>query len=192
MNNFSMAIELKVMPVATEKYRSTDISGNYADFAKALGGYGERVTEPGEIQAAIRRGIAKTREGPPALLEFITEKAGRRVALWVIRQALTPGPLPAGTLHAARGPIAGKRIATALAGRKELDDPAFMPTRGSAPSTARTRSPTAVNEVNRVGRANARCRHPRRRFARRVARPLIGRRMTAIDPVWPVLRRAGK
>src|SRR5205814_2135822 len=41
-NNFSMAIELKVMPVSTEKYRSTDISGNYADFAKALGGYGER------------------------------------------------------------------------------------------------------------------------------------------------------
>ncbi len=75
MNNFSMAIELKVMPVSTEKYRSTDISGNYADFAKALGGYGERVTEPGQIQAAIRRGIAKTREGTPALLEFITEKA---------------------------------------------------------------------------------------------------------------------
>ena len=75
LNNFSMAIELKVMPVATEKYRSTDISGNYADFAKALGGYGERVTEPGEIAPAIRRGIAKTREGTPALLEFITEKA---------------------------------------------------------------------------------------------------------------------
>ena len=49
-NNFSMAIELKVMPVSTEKYRSTDISGNYADFAKALGGYGERVTEPGQIK----------------------------------------------------------------------------------------------------------------------------------------------
>jgi acetolactate synthase-1/2/3 large subunit len=75
LNNFSMAIELKVMKVATEKYRSTDISGNYADFAKALGGYGERVTEPGEIVAAIKRGIAKTREGVPALLEFITEKA---------------------------------------------------------------------------------------------------------------------
>jgi thiamine pyrophosphate-dependent acetolactate synthase large subunit-like protein len=75
MNNFSMAIELKVMPVATQKYRSTDISGNYADLAKALGGYGERVTEPKEIIPAIRRGIAKTREGTPALLEFITEKA---------------------------------------------------------------------------------------------------------------------
>src|SRR5438034_1022096 len=75
MNNFSMAIELKVMPVSTEKYRSTDISGHYADFAKALGGYDERVTDPGQIIPAIKRGIAKTREGTPVLLEFITEKA---------------------------------------------------------------------------------------------------------------------
>jgi acetolactate synthase I/II/III large subunit len=75
LNNFSMAIELKVMPVATEKYRSTDISGHYADFAKALGGWGERVTEPDEIVPAIRRAMAQTREGTPALLEFITEKA---------------------------------------------------------------------------------------------------------------------
>jgi acetolactate synthase-1/2/3 large subunit len=75
LNNFSMAIELKIMKVATEKYRSTDISGNYAEFAKALGGYGERVTEAAAIIPAIRRAIAKTREGTPALLEFITEKA---------------------------------------------------------------------------------------------------------------------
>ena len=75
LNNFSMAIELKIMKVATEKYRSTDISGNYADFAKALGGYGERVTQPFDIVPAIKRAIAKTREGTPALLEFITEKA---------------------------------------------------------------------------------------------------------------------
>ena len=38
-----MAIELKVMPVSTEKYRSTDISGDYAALARAFGGYGERV-----------------------------------------------------------------------------------------------------------------------------------------------------
>ncbi len=46
LNNFSMAIELKVMAIATEKYRSTDISGNYAQMAQAFGGYGERVTDP--------------------------------------------------------------------------------------------------------------------------------------------------
>src|ERR1700694_4350826 len=82
MNNFSMAIELKVMPVSTEKYRSTDISGNYADFAKALGGYGERVTAPGEIAPAITRGIEQTKKGVPALLEFITckETAVSRIA----------------------------------------------------------------------------------------------------------------
>ena len=75
LNNFSMAIELKVMKTATEKYRSTDISGNYADFARALGGWGERVTQPDDIVPAIKRAVATTREGRPALLEFITEKA---------------------------------------------------------------------------------------------------------------------
>lgn len=74
LNNFSMAIELKVMPVSTEKYRSTDISGDYAAMARAFGGYGERVTAPGEIIPAIKRGIEQTRNGTPALLEFITCK----------------------------------------------------------------------------------------------------------------------
>jgi acetolactate synthase-1/2/3 large subunit len=77
MNNFSMAIELKVMPVSTEKYRSTDISGHYADMAKAFGGYGERVTDPAQIKAAIQRGIEQTQAGKPALLEFITAKETR-------------------------------------------------------------------------------------------------------------------
>ena len=74
LNNFSMAIELPIMQVATEKYRSTDISGNYAEMAKAFGGYGERVTDPGDIRAAIARGIEATEAGQPALLEFITDK----------------------------------------------------------------------------------------------------------------------
>lgn len=74
MNNFSMACEIPIMQVSTEKYRSTDISGNYADMAKAFGGYGERVTQPSEIIPAIKRAIRKTEEGTPALLEFITAK----------------------------------------------------------------------------------------------------------------------
>ena len=73
-NNFSMAIELKVMPVSTEKYRSTDISGHYANFAKALGCYGERIESPKDIVPAIKRGIEATKKGQPALLEFITSK----------------------------------------------------------------------------------------------------------------------
>ena len=74
LNNFSMANELKVMPVSTEKYRSTDISGDYAAMARAFGGYGERIERPEDIIPAIRRGIAATKEGKPALLEFITSK----------------------------------------------------------------------------------------------------------------------
>ena len=72
LNNEAMAIELNVMPVATKKYRSTDISGNYADFARALGGYGERITRPQDIIPAIKRGIEQTQNGVPALLEFMT------------------------------------------------------------------------------------------------------------------------
>ncbi|MEE9279440.1 MAG: thiamine pyrophosphate-dependent enzyme, partial [Myxococcota bacterium] len=73
-NNCSMAIELPIMPTSTETYRSTDISGNYADMATAFGGYGERVSAPSEIVGAIKRGIQKTQDGTPALLEFITGK----------------------------------------------------------------------------------------------------------------------
>jgi thiamine pyrophosphate-dependent acetolactate synthase large subunit-like protein len=74
LNNFSMAIEIPIMPISTEKYRSTDISGNYAEMARAFGGYGERISEPNEIIPAIRRGIEQTKAGKPALLEFLTCK----------------------------------------------------------------------------------------------------------------------
>jgi acetolactate synthase-1/2/3 large subunit len=62
------------MPVSTERYRATDISGDYAAMARAFGGYGERITDPADIIPAIQRGIEQTRQGNPALLEFITSK----------------------------------------------------------------------------------------------------------------------
>ena len=74
LNNFSMAMELPIMPVSTERYRATDISGDYAAMARAFGAYGERVTRPEEIIPAILRGIEQTQQGVPALLEFITAK----------------------------------------------------------------------------------------------------------------------
>jgi thiamine pyrophosphate-dependent acetolactate synthase large subunit-like protein len=74
LNNFCMAIELKFMPISTQKYRATDISGDYAAMARALGAYGERIVAPNEIVPAIRRGIEATQNGKPALLEFITAK----------------------------------------------------------------------------------------------------------------------
>ena len=77
-NNSVMAAELGVMKFSTDKFQSTAISGNYADFATALGCYGERVTEPGAIVPAIKRALAKIDEGQPALLEFITERQSPR------------------------------------------------------------------------------------------------------------------
>lgn len=74
LNNFSMAIEIPIMPISTEKFGSTNISGHYADMAKAFGGYGERVSEPSEIIPALKRGIAATEAGTPALIEVLTCK----------------------------------------------------------------------------------------------------------------------
>jgi acetolactate synthase-1/2/3 large subunit len=74
LNNSAMAIELPIMPVATEKYRATDISGDYAMFARALGCHGERVTEAAEIVPALRRALTAIEAGQPALVEFITAK----------------------------------------------------------------------------------------------------------------------
>ena len=91
LNNFSMAIELPIMQVATAKYRSTDISGNYADFARALGGYGERVTEPEQIVPAIKRGIEQTREGTPGPARIHHRKGGRRLQVWLRRTLVKPG-----------------------------------------------------------------------------------------------------
>ena len=73
-NNFSMAIEIPIMPVSQEKYGAIEISGHYADMAKAFGGYGERITDPNDIVAALARGIEATQNGQPALLEFITDQ----------------------------------------------------------------------------------------------------------------------
>jgi acetolactate synthase-1/2/3 large subunit len=73
-NNFCMAIELAGLPVATEKYRSTDITGNYSEMARAFGGYSERVEKPADVVPAIKRAIQKTKQGKSVLLEFITAK----------------------------------------------------------------------------------------------------------------------
>jgi acetolactate synthase-1/2/3 large subunit len=69
-----MATEDDDMVLSRRRYGSTDISGNYSEFATAMGGYGERVTEPDQILHALVRGIRMTREGTPVLLEFITAR----------------------------------------------------------------------------------------------------------------------
>jgi acetolactate synthase-1/2/3 large subunit len=67
-----MAMEFDAMETSRHKYGSTDISGNYMEFARAFGGYSERITEPQQIAHALVNGINATKEGRPVLLEFIT------------------------------------------------------------------------------------------------------------------------
>ena len=77
LNNSAMAIELDQMPIATDRFRATDISGDYAAFASSLGAHGERVVQPEEIVPAIRRGIAATEAGEAAVIEFMTSRETR-------------------------------------------------------------------------------------------------------------------
>lgn len=73
-NNKGMATELGSLPNAISAYNATQITGDYAAMATAFGLYAERISDPAEIRAAIERGIRKTREGTPALLEFMTRQ----------------------------------------------------------------------------------------------------------------------
>ena len=75
LNNFSMAIELKVMPISTEKYRSTDISGDYADDgARVRRLWRARHRAVGDRPGDQARHRSRRSNGVPALLEFITGK----------------------------------------------------------------------------------------------------------------------
>jgi len=73
-NNSSMAIETRHMGLSHEKYRARDLGGSYADLAKDLGGWSERVEHPGQIGEAILRARRQTAEGRACLLEFITSE----------------------------------------------------------------------------------------------------------------------
>ncbi len=64
-------------PAASERYRIEVLGGDYAELARALGGYGERVEKAAEVKPAIERGLAHAAQGKPALLEFITSEEGR-------------------------------------------------------------------------------------------------------------------
>jgi len=72
LNNSSMAVETKHMKTSHDLFRTRDLRGNYADIAKALGGWSERVSNPEQIKDAIGRARKVTESGRAALLEFVT------------------------------------------------------------------------------------------------------------------------
>jgi acetolactate synthase-1/2/3 large subunit len=69
-----MAAETHSMHASHERYGTMNILGNYSEIAKSLGGWSERVEEPGQIVSALERAHKITQDGKAALLEFVTSK----------------------------------------------------------------------------------------------------------------------
>jgi acetolactate synthase-1/2/3 large subunit len=74
LNNNFMAAETHSMHASHERYGTMNILGNYSEIAKSLGGWSERIEEPGQIVSALQRARKVTDEGKAALLEFVTSK----------------------------------------------------------------------------------------------------------------------
>jgi acetolactate synthase I/II/III large subunit len=74
LNNSSMAIEIPHMKLSHEKHKARDLGGSYANLARDLGGWSERVEDPSQIGEAILRARRQTEEGRACLLEFITSQ----------------------------------------------------------------------------------------------------------------------
>jgi acetolactate synthase I/II/III large subunit len=72
LNNSTMAIEIPHMKLSHERHKARDLGGRYADLAKDLGAWSERVADPGDIANAILRARHATQDGQTALLEFMT------------------------------------------------------------------------------------------------------------------------
>ena len=72
LNNGAMGNYHNLIPKAVERYGTKYLTGNYSEVARGLGAHSERIDKPEEVAPALKRGIAATREGTPALIEFMT------------------------------------------------------------------------------------------------------------------------
>ena len=82
LNNGVMTHYYDHMPYATERWNSNALGGEYAEVARGLGAYGEKVSDPDEIAPAIQRALAANREGQPALLEMKTKEEENISRYW--------------------------------------------------------------------------------------------------------------
>ncbi len=66
LNNSTMAIEIPHMKLSHEKHNARDLGGNYANLARELGGWSERVDDPAKVADAILERSGKRRMAAPA------------------------------------------------------------------------------------------------------------------------------
>ncbi|MCZ6679055.1 MAG: thiamine pyrophosphate-requiring protein [Candidatus Poribacteria bacterium] len=76
LNNSALGGYEHHMPIATKRFGTKFLSGDYAKVAEGLGGYSERVENPADIIPAIHRAQKEIDGGKPALLEVITREEG--------------------------------------------------------------------------------------------------------------------
>jgi acetolactate synthase I/II/III large subunit len=74
LNNSTMAIEIPHMKLSHEKHHARDLGGSYANLARDLGGWSERVEDPSQVGEAILRARRQTEESRACLLEFVTNE----------------------------------------------------------------------------------------------------------------------
>ena len=74
LNNHVLSGYAANYPVAADSFAFTNLYGEYADLARSLGAYGERVEDPAQIIPAIGRARAAIANGQPALIEFMTKE----------------------------------------------------------------------------------------------------------------------
>src|SRR5262249_7566456 len=88
VNNGVMGGYERWIPVASRKYKSRYLSGNYTKVAEGLGVVAERVTQPSEIVPALPRGLASFSPDPGGdggrrpLVEFLTGEETRLSKPW--------------------------------------------------------------------------------------------------------------
>ena len=65
LNNSTMAIETHAMALSHERYRARDLGGNYANLARDLGGWSERVEDPARSATRSCAPAGRTRTAAP-------------------------------------------------------------------------------------------------------------------------------
>lgn len=76
-NNGLMAGERSSMPLSIEKHQALSLGGNYSGVARELGAWSARITAPVEFLPTLKRALAATESGTPALIECMAKENTR-------------------------------------------------------------------------------------------------------------------
>jgi acetolactate synthase-1/2/3 large subunit len=72
----ALAVHPQGVAHARQRFPLSDLtpSPRFEELARTVDGYGERVESPGELPAALKRGLAAVRDGRPAILNILCQR----------------------------------------------------------------------------------------------------------------------